>query len=720
MADLTDRIGVQMPRRPLAVSGWLVAVQQGQRGALMPWSAVMLGLGVALYFGLPVEPGAGGVALALGALCMGAGLALWRREVWGPVGTAVALVALGGLVAGLRTHQATGPVLEFRYYGAIEGRVVGVDRSASDALRLTLDQVRLDMDPARTPLRVRVALHGAGRGPPPLPGDIVMLTGHLSAPAGAAEPGGFDFQHHAYFLSLGGVGYSRTPLVLLEPRAPGAARLFHLRMRMSAAIQERIGGQPGAFAAAVLTGDRSGLEAGPVEAMRAANIAHLLAISGLHMGLLTGFVYAALRQVLALIPALALRYPIRKWAAVGALGAGAFYLALSGGNVATERAFIQVAVMFAAVLLDRRAITLRSVAIAALIVLGHRPESLLSPGFQMSFAATAALVGVFGALRGVVWMQGWPRWVKGAVALVVSSAVAGAATAPYGAVHFNQVAVYGLVANLLTVPVMGSVIIPGAVLAALLWPLGLSGPVWRVMDWGLSWILDVSAHVAALPGAVAPVPTPAGWTLGAVTLGALVVLLWQGRARWLGAAPILVALALWSGAGRPVVLVSDSGGLVGVMAEGARGLSRERGDGFVAGIWLENDGDAALQAEAAARPVWQASGPGMRAEVAGWAIWHGAGRTGLAGAAEACAAHDLVIVSEPAPEGPMALAAADLGARLAAPRPVTLTRGARCLVIDGAVLAVTGAIALDPVADALALTTARMRQGRRPWLPAAP
>jgi len=718
VADQTDPMDMTPPAATARALAWLDAVQQGQRGALMPWSAVLLGLGVALYFGLPGEPGVQGYVLAAVALGGGTALALWQREVFGPLGVALALVALGVLVSGLRAHHVAGPVLDFRYYGAIEGRVVGVDRSAADALRLTLDRVRLeDMDPARTPRRVRVSLHGEGRGPPPSPGAVVMLTGHLSGPAGSAEPGGFDFQHHAYFLSLGGVGYSRTPLMLLEDRAPGAARLFHLRMRMSGAIQNRIEGQPGAFAAAVLTGDRSGLEAGPIEAMRASNIAHLLAISGLHMGLLTGFVYAALRQVLALIPALALRYPIRKWAAAVALGAGAFYLALSGANVATERAFIQVAVMFTAVLLDRRAITLRSVAIAAIIVLLHRPETLMSPGFQMSFAATAALVGVFGALRGATWMYGWPKWSKGLFALVVSSAVAGAATAPFGAAHFNQVSVYGLFANLLTVPVMGSVIIPGAVLAALLWPLGLSAPVWWVMDWALTWILEVSARVAALPGAVEPVPTPGVWTLGAITLGALVVLLWQGRARWLGVAPVVVALLLWPMANRPPVLVSDSGGLVGVMQDGTRGLSRERGDGFVARVWLENDGDAADQAEAAARPVWQASGPGMRAEIAGWTIWHGAGRSGLEGAESACDHHALVILSEPAPEGAMAEAAAELRVLLGAAEPVVLNLGPRCLVIDAPLLRTTGSLALSPSDDALLVTTARMRQGERLWSP---
>jgi competence protein ComEC len=186
--------------------------------------------------------------------------------------------------------------------------------------------------------------------------------------------------------------------------------------------------------------------------------------------------------VLALIPALALRYPIRKWAAAGALGAGAFYLVLSGGNVATERAFIQVAVMLTAVMLDRRAITLRSVAIAAVILLLHRPETLFSPGFQMSFAATAALVAVFTGLRDASWLKARPAWQKWVFALVLSSVVAGLATAPFAAAHFNRIAVFGLIANLLTVPLMGSVIIPGAVVAAMLWPLGLSGVAFAVME----------------------------------------------------------------------------------------------------------------------------------------------------------------------------------------------------------------------------------------------
>lgn len=716
MADLSLTEPLRRPRPDPA--RWFNAVQQGQRGALLPWAPVALGLGVALHLGLAQAPGPIGLALAGLGVVLGMGLSLIWREGLGPLGMALALVCLGGLATEYRVAQVTGPVLDFRYYGPIEGRVVAIDRSGSDALRMTLSDVRLDdMSPARTPLRVRVSLHDAAALTPPEPGAVVLLTGHLGPPGGPAEPGGFDFQLHAHFLSLGAVGYARTPVVLLTPRDPDAWSLFALRMAISAEIQARIEGQAGAFAAAVLTGDRSALTEATTQDMRDTNIAHILSISGLHMVLLTGFVYSAARLLLALIPPLALRHPIRKWAAVLALAAGAFYLALSGGGVPTERAFIQVAVMFAAVLLDRRAVTLRSVAIAGVIVLLWRPETLLSPGFQMSFAATVALVGAFEALREVAVMARLPGWAKGALSLVVSSVVAGAATAPFAAAHFNQMSSYGLLANLLTVPVMGSLIMPAAVVAALLWPLGLSGPVWVVMGWGLTWTLKVAAVIADWPGAVRLIGDPPDWALGAVSLGGLFVLLWQGRARWLGVLPCVLAVALWGSAARPVLLVSDSGGLVGLMTDRGRALSRDRGNGFVAEIWLENDGDGATQAEAAARPGWQAEGAGMRAEVGGWTIWHGAGRGGLAGAAAACAAHDLVVLSETAPDGPLATAARAMSAALSRPDPVAVARGDGCLVIDAGLLAGTGALSLAPEGAALVVTTARMVQGDRPWSP---
>lgn len=633
----------------------------------------------------------------------------WNREVFGPLATAIVLIIMGLCLSATRTQIVAGPVLGFRYYGPIEGRIILVDRSGSDRVRLTLDQVVLSrMSPDRVPNRVRVSLHGNQGFLDPVPGAVVIITGHLSPPEGPGEPAGFDFQRHAWFQQIGAVGYSRVPALLLAPRDAGTMPISALRQTISHAIQTRIQGQAGAFAAAVLTGDRSAISADVLVALRQSNIAHLLAISGLHMGLLTGFVFLCLRAGLALIPAVALRVPTKKVAAIGALLAGGFYLALSGGNVATERAFIQVAVMFIAVLLDRRAVTLRSVAIAALIVLAHRPESLLGPGFQMSFAATTALVAVFNAMKRNAFMVSLPGWARGVAALVISSVVAGAATAPFAAAHFNMIAAYGLPTNLLTVPVMGMVVIPAAVVSLLLWPFGLEMLALSVMGLGLDWIINVATWMSDRPGVIRPIVMPPGPVLGLITTGFLLVILWQGRARWVGLAPVILAIVLWNGVERPGLLISSTGRLVGLLTDNGRSLSRNRGDGFVAGLWLENDGDLIEQTGAAARPGWRVEGAGMATDVGGGTLWHGVGRRAAEEIEAACARHQWVVTPEDIPETLAGQVGLSWASSNTAPNE-------GCRVLGSEVLRQTGSIAFHT--ETAGIQTARAAQGQRPWVP---
>lgn len=236
------------------------------------------------------------------------------------------------------------------------------------------------------------------------------------------------------------------------------------------------------------------------------------------MGLLTGFVFAVVRMGLALIPVFALRFVTKKIAAVAALIIGAGYLALSGGNVATERAFIILAEMLVAVLLDKRALTMRAVAMAATLVLILQPEALVGPGFQMSFAATTALVLVFGTLRQVD-MSRLPKWVRVVFSVVLSSSVAGIATAPFAAAHFDQVAHFGLLANVLSVPLMGIIVMPAAVLAVCLAPLELWGVGLWFVDQGLQWILFVAGQVANIEGGVGHVVSPSAAVLPVLALG---------------------------------------------------------------------------------------------------------------------------------------------------------------------------------------------------------
>lgn len=653
---------------------------QAQRGHLFCWVPVALATGIGIYFALPSEPSwpvlaglAGLAAMALALMALGR----WAPEAMGPLAGGVALVVLGVLLAAARAHLVGAPVLDYRFYGAVQGRVVVLDRSISDAPRLTLDRVWIeDMPDHRTPARIRVSLHGDPASP--IPGTVVMLTTHLSPPPAPSEPGGFDFRRRAWFDRIGAVGYTRAPVVVWAPAEPGDPSLMvhRARLALSRAIRTNMPGDEGAFAAAILTGDRSAIARAPLQDLRDSNLAHLLAISGLHMGLLTGTIFAALRFLVALVPWLALRISGKKLAAVGALAGGAVYLVLSGASVATERAFIMVAVMFCAVLLDRRAITLRAVALAATLILLWAPESVTQPGFQMSFAATTALVAVFGALRN--WPDRWrpPRWSQPALAVLASSAVAGAATAPFAAAHFNQIAQYGLLANLLTVPLMGLLVMPAALVAVLVAPFGLAWIPLEVMRWGIAWILGVAHFVAGLDGSVWRVVQPMAPVVPLLALGALTVILWQGRLRYVGALPVLLGFGLWGITERPALLISESGGLVGRMTDDGRAISKPKGEGFVARSWLENDGDRAMQDEAFTRAGFSGEKGLAIATVSGASFTHVSGRGWADKLPQACADGWVILpraLEDPAPSG--------------------------CALLDRKALSETGAIAVFDTPD---------------------
>jgi competence protein ComEC len=666
---------------------------QTARGTLFPWIAVLIGCSVGLWFQMPFEPSAGSYALAVLLGVAGIGLAARGPDLGRPLAIALAALAAGWLAAGIRVHSIDAPMLTFRYYGPVEGRIVDIDRSQSDALRLTLDQVVLrEVSPGRTPERVRVSLQGPQDWLLPRPGQVVILTAMLAAPEGPVEPGSFDFRRMAFFDQLGAVGYTRTPVLLLEEPANGALPIDRLRRYLTAGMLAQMDGQAGAFAAGAMTGDRSAITEETVQALRDSSLAHLLAISGMNMAFLTGFVFALLRYGLALIPFVALRLNSKKLAAVASLGVALFYLLLSGANVATERAFIMIAVFLGAVLLDRRALTLRSVAVAGAILLLFKPESLLEPGFQMSFAATIALIVGFAALDGSIYREKVPRWLMPVFTLVLSSVIGGFSTAPYAAAHFNRFTDYGLLANLLTVPVMGAVIMPAGAVAALLAPLGLEAlPLW-VMEQGARWILFVAHWSAGLEGSVTAIPAPGPWVMPLFTLGAIWLILWRGRVQLAGIVPLLAALVLWIVAERPLLLISGDGRLLGLDGPEGRALSAEKGGGFAAENWLQNDGDLAPQADAAARAGFTGPKGERWFDLAGLKAVALSGKAAQGKLADACASAGLVILAEPAEAVP---------------------RG--CPLIDAEMLGKTGPLAIALQDGTLQIT--RTRTAARLWSP---
>ena len=670
--------------------------------SLFPWAPAALGLGICIYFILRFEPPVWALRGAVGVACGLVAALRFSAIPWAlrPIIWALLLIAAGFALAGQRAHSVSSPVLAARYYGPIEGRIVAIDISASQAVRLTLDQVYLgDTAPWRTPGRVRISMHGTQGYFIPEPGQYVMTTGHLSPPQGPVEPYGFDFRRMAWFHGLGAVGYTRNPVLLSRPaqRYTASLWIYDLRLRLSHGIQDRLPGARGGFASAIITGDRAGLDPVLVTQLRRSNLAHLLAISGLHMGLLTGLVFFGARAGLALWPYAALHWPIRKIAAVAGLTMGAIYLAMSGANIATQRAFIMVAVMFIALLFDRRALSLRSIAMAALILLAWRPEAVLGAGFQMSFAATAALIVGFDGLRRTQFTH-LPKPMRPVSTVLASSLIAGVATAPFAAAHFNIIASYGLLANLLAVPAMGLVVMPGALLAAALTPVGLETAGLWIMGLGIDWILGVAQFVSNLEGGVRFVPMPGPWVLPLMVLGGLCVILGPGKPiRTFGTVPLLVGVVLWTAAQRPDVLISQSGALIGVRGPSGLVLSKEKGESFAASNWLQNDGDMSAQADAFARTGFDHSRarsdwPSIMADVPIDQIVQLRGKNAPTVASDLCQSGVVLVSLKPIDDG-----------------------DGPCVLLDAYKLRDTGSIAIHFKSSGLVWTYANTISGTRLW-----
>ena len=709
------------------VAGWrrpaLVRSPVTVRAGLLPWVPLWMALGVGLWFSLPFEPGLVAYLIAFGivgvggmACCLMPRLVASGRMDWSAsdrarlVALATLLAALGFCLTGLRSWSVAAPVLDFRYYGPVEGRVVEIDRSSRDRFRLTLDRVALsDVAPERVPARVRVSLFDAD--PLPVSGQRVMLSAHLGPPNGPTEPGGFDFRQMAWFEGLGAIGYARTPVLTVEPPEPGGALALHrLRMDMAQGMRDSIGGQAGAVAAALMTGDRSGIDERTNDIMRASNLYHIVSISGLHMSMLAGFVYAGLRLFGVAVQALGLWQGggLHKWAAAGALLAAGVYLWLSGGGVATERSFVMVAVMLLAILADRRAVSLRTVAVAAVVILARTPEGLTSPGFQMSFAATVALILSQGPWMAVSPLL--PAWTRPVAMLVLSSLVASFATSPLAAAHFGRMTQYGLLANLLVVPVVGVLVMPGGVIAAVLAPLGLAQPALWVMGLGVKWMLFIAEWVAGLGGAVTLVRLPPPLVVPLLGLGACLLLLApalaaQGlspRRPWrqlLGAGLLLAALGLWVTDRRPLMLISAEGDAVAVMTATGRVPSKPKGGAYAVTEWLEADADAADQIAAAARPLWSGEA-GIRSALLALPggdlqVHHLTGKRASARASDLCR------------DGALLVSDADLSALLGK-RP-------DCVVMDQRRLRETGAVALESAGRGYVVVTTSDQAGARAW-----
>ena len=602
-------------------TGTLAGAFLAERERWPLWIPVCLGVGIALYFSLTIEPPpyTGVFAALVSAL---AALALRRRLLWFLVAVALLGASIGFTAAQLRSTLVEAPVLPEKMRAVkVSGRVVANEIRVAGQ-RLILDHVRINgLDPTATPERLRITLRG-NRDRRALPGEWVSLRATLSPPSRPVAPGAFDFARQLYFKRLGGIGFAYGGARFIDPAKDVDSggwmiALGRLRQAVTDRIRAGLGGEAGAVAAALLTGERGAISKSTLAAIRDAGLAHLLAISGLHMGLFAGIVFLVVRAALALWEPVALRHSIKKWAALAAFAGMTFYLFLSGATIPTQRAFMMGALVIAAVLLDRTAISMRSVALAAVAVLLVQPESLLGPSFQMSFAAVVALVAVFEIRRERFWKSDtayhWSDRIRRYfIGVSLMTVIANLATGPFAAYSFNRFAVYSLAANLIAIPLTALWIMPWGIAVLLLMPFGLEALALAPMGWGIEGLITVAETVAAWPGAVKLLPAMPLSGLAAAAAGGLWLCLWRGKWRWLGA-PVL-ALSLLSPAisPSPDLLIDGKGKLFAVRTEdGELALSSRKAARFTGDIWLRRDG------QRSSAPWPGEDGGGLRCDAAG-------------------------------------------------------------------------------------------------------
>lgn len=583
------------------VALWLAELRVNTARAFL-WTPVAFGLGAAAYLEAGREPslwllGAG--TLVLAALW-------WTLRQRSAVALLVALASLaacgaaGGFAAKVRSDRVAAPIMTGeRVVRRVEGFVVDVVSPGAGGPRLLIAPVTVSgLSPERTPRRIRVTI---GENETPAPGQPIRLRAMLGPPPPPAAPGSYDFARDAWFDAIGGVGFmiGDWDVARLDP-APWRLRLSMavnaFRWSLAQRILARMGPSSGGLGAAMVTGHEAWITQDQTDAMRASGLAHIISISGLHMAIVGGFMFGMVRLGVAAWPWLALRAPGKKIAAVAGLVAVLGYLVISGAPPPAERAAITASVAFLAILFDRRAITLHGLAVAALVILAMKPETAGEAGFQMSFAATAALVALAETWPRPVkeistpW---WIRWPQAAItwlaASVAASLVAGLATAPFAMQHFNRVAVWGLPANLAVAPLSSFVIMPFLAVGALLEPFGLGAPFLAVAGRGVDAMVGIAKGFADAHGAQRIVASAPPQVLLVAFLGLMILCLWKGRLRWVGA-PMALAVALWPRPTPPDAWIAADGATAAVRSGDAAVLLRTDAKRFGAELWARRRG----------------------------------------------------------------------------------------------------------------------------------
>lgn len=592
------------------------------------WVPVVMGAGAAYWFLAPANPSLMmTVGMAATLLVVSAVMRVGFMQV---LVLLLGLFSAGMVLAAMESHRNATVILDTPVTTDIIGRVERSEVIGGGRTRYTVSVIdtakpKLRRPPAMVTLVARAA-------PAPFEaGAVISGRARLSPPSGPALPGLNDFAFSAYFGGIGAVGFFYSRPIARDAALPpdGVLQalkrwLFALRADIGNRIRQLAPGDAGAFAAAIVTDERRAISEETVEALRLSGLAHIVAISGLNMALAAGICFVGLRTVLAAFQGLSQRWPVKKIAACGALIMVTCYYLISGFGVSAQRAYIMMVIMLVAVLLDRPSISLRNVALSALVILVWTPSEIMGPSFQMSFAATAALVAGYGLwaerarsrireplpLRHPVVTTAVAGW-QFFLGVVMTSLIGSVATAIFSIEHFHRISTYGLAANLAAMPIISFIVMPAGLVAMLLMPLGLEAHFIALMAAGLEWVIAIAKAVAAWGGDTL-VGQQAGWFLPLGTTGMLLLALLRTPLRLAGVPFLVAAIAVFfEGAPRPALslLVSEDGTLVAYRDGGHLLVNRARPSAFVFDQWQR-----ALRLPEPVRPALLEPGPESRLE----------------------------------------------------------------------------------------------------------
>lgn len=558
-ATAIGRVGGDLTIWATAWIGKWIAAEHGRFTLFLP---PCMGAGDLLYFSLSNEPA---WWVGLTALVAGSALATLARgkPVLAAAGLAISAGALGFASAQSATSRAPAPLILPHKAVLVSGILQMVEKLPAGQ-RITVAEPHLNDDVTPLGRTLRIKLH-AGDLTKLQAGDTISVRAIVSPPASPAYPGGWDLQRDAWYSGLGGYGYALDTVERMSSGHGFIQAIEPLREHVAARVAEVLPDSEGAIAATLLTGMTSDIPADDREAFRDAGLSHLLAIAGLHVGIVMGLVMGGTRLILALSEYAALNWPIKHLAAMAALLSGAGYMLLTGMHVPIIRSFAMASLATAGILVGRRALSLRGLCLAGGVIIMLLPEQLVGVSMQMSFAAVLALIAGYAALRPCLQRlggRGLRSVARYMIGLALTSLLAGTASAPFAAYHFGHIQIYFIISNMLAVPLTAMWVMPAGLVALVLMPFGLDRSPLLLMGLGVHTILWIGREVSSWPAASLQIAHAPDWGIGLLALGMSWLGLWRTRLRLAGAPLVLLGLLSPLAARPPDLLVSADASLI--------------------------------------------------------------------------------------------------------------------------------------------------------------